>query len=116
MVVQIKDRVRTVLVSFALFCFSAFLSSYSAQHPQVGTIGTSIIQECIYPIQQMGVYVRESIGGTWTGYVALRSAQERVTELSSEVKTLQDENVLLREALAENKRLRELLQMKQEYA
>lgn len=100
---------RVALASFALFCFSLFITAYGAKNPEINHIGAAVVSEILRPFQSSVESGFESVTGFLDQYVMLTGIREENLKLEKRLKALEDENFRLREFEHENKRLASLL-------
>ena len=112
----VDNPVRVGGVSLLLFCFSLFLTSYSAKNPGAAGIGSAVVQQILHPFQALTHSVYSSVAGIWYGYVALVHTERDNKTLRSRLESLEAQNAKLQELSHENERLRNLMKMSTENA
>lgn len=112
--VQTQNRARVGIASFLLFCLALFLTAYSSKHPQVASLGSSIIAELIRPFQLVHSGTANSISNFWKTYLDLIGVKEENTKLKQRLELLEAENSKLMEFESELSQLRALLNISKE--
>lgn len=100
---------RVGLASFALFCFSLFLTAYGAKNPEINHLGAALVSEILRPFQSGVQSVFKSASSFLDEYVVLTRVKDENIKLEKRLKALEDENFKLREIQKENERLASLL-------
>lgn len=106
---------RVALSSFFLFCFSLFLTAYSARNRWFVELGFKAVAELLYPLQVVFRKSSQGVSGIWDGYIALIGVQEENQILRERLEALEAENSRLLEEESEVKRLRMLLNAAEEH-
>jgi rod shape-determining protein MreC len=109
MAISLNHQAKVATTSFLLFCFSLFLTAYSARHPEVARAGFSLIAKIQRPFQVVSNNINVTLSGFWDGYIDLRNARIENGSLKERLDTLEAYNSRLLEFKYENDRLRKLL-------
>lgn len=108
------NRNRIVLTSIALFCASLFLTAYSAKNPRIASVGASVLQQMLHPLQSSTSSMYHGVFGFWDSYVALRGVKTENDGLRHRLQELEAQNARLMEISHENIRLRGILKIADE--
>ncbi len=113
--VSVGARRRTKLygTSLALFCFSLFLTAYSAKHPQVGRSGAAVSGYLMNPLILATYGSTDWFSSFIDNYVLLIGVKEKNKKLQSQLEGIAYLNARLDELEFENSRLRKLLTMRE---
>lgn len=76
---------------------------------------SSVIYAALRPAQELVSGVRSELHGIWTKYVALVAVQEENSELKEEIAALRRERAVLVREERENRRLKKLLRLQEDY-
>lgn len=110
----IVERGRIFGVCIALIAGSLFLTAYTGKNPTIGRRGAASIDQLMSPVSQINRGVFDQVFGVVDAYINLQGVKEKNKELQEKISRLETKNLELTEARIENKRLRSLLNLKQQ--
>jgi rod shape-determining protein MreC len=108
-VLQLLKRYRQIALAAVALVVPLFVYIAHARHPGERNALDRALVNASRPLERLVGGVITGLGDAWRGYVALRSAHEQATALSSQVNRLSLDRVELERVRAENQRLRALL-------
>jgi rod shape-determining protein MreC len=110
----LPGRARLFILSLVLLGVSLFLTAYSARHPSLGESGWVLVSQILWPLKRAYSFSADSLTAAIEGYVFLTEVEKENETLKKELGALRFENARLVEIEAENKRLKALLNVKEE--
>jgi rod shape-determining protein MreC len=111
---ETTSRTNVAVTCIGLFLTSLFLTAYSARHPSLARVGTSLVSSVTGPFNSLIDATWNNVEGLWSGYVNLYGAARENQSLKSKLQELHGRESLMSELERENNRLRELLKFSSE--
>ena len=109
------DNPKLLLSAFGYVLVALFLMAYSSSHPKVAQSGFVALSIISAPVQSVLTTSTSSIGDLVSNYFFLINVKKENKELSKRLQSLRSRNARLQEARHENKRLKRLLRMKDQF-
>jgi len=101
-----------IIVSVLLSLFSLHLALTARTAVRRGYITREILSAALTPVQRLVEAGRDGVKGVWSDYIALTGVRGENESLKRDLEALRNENNTLKEALALNARIKELLAYK----
>lgn len=92
-----------------------FIASYSSNHPETKNFSLNLSENIFSPFEFIFKGISSNSLRVIEGVVFLREVVDENDKLITRIKNLESENLELREASAENKRLKEILEFKESF-
>jgi rod shape-determining protein MreC len=110
----LRQKTRVTAFSLLLICLAIFLTAYTTRRPEVGRVGANLSDRLLSPLQRSLVGAARWWGGLAERYLLLIDAQDENKQLRSRLTSLGSLHMQIEELQATNRRLREILEMKEE--
>lgn len=107
-----REKVQLLISSAASFVLSLVLFAYSNRNPWTFSVGISISNALLSPLQVTHRYFYNIITGAWSSYIALQGVEEENEKMKERITLLGQRHAQFEEALSENTSLRSLLELK----
>lgn len=107
-----REKVQVLIAAAISFVLSLVLFAYSNRNPWTYSVGISISNALLSPLQVTHRYFYNMLTGAWSSYIALQNVEDENEKLKEQLTLLKQRHAQFEEALSENASLRSLLEIK----
>ncbi len=104
---------KVLTLSGSLFLLAIILTAYTHKNPKIAAVGTALVGQVLQPAQDVHQFVRGGVSGIWDRYIALVNTEQENRSLRNRLQSLEARNSSLMELEHENRRLKDLLLVKE---